>query len=345
MARLLAILGAVRLAVGRDLRTFESIKFNNFFLFVTLMVFGALRSGMEPRSAEPLLILLGLLVLFPISSDPLARIPRSRLALWPVRRVERIALRIVSLALSPIAWMTIFLIWLKAGAIIALYFLGLAVVVQCLAVLGRHLAIRSPRYNLMHYVPPFPGVLGGLIRCSWRETLTLLDAYVAILLSIGGIAYRLIIPRPDAAAFPILAGMIALALSTHAQSLFGFELASGVTRYRLWPLRGWQILLAKDIAFLAFLAVLVVPLDIGAGLASGFGALALGHRSTVFSRLEQRRWRFAAGRVAIGAAQIAACFALALGERSRGPVVLAAAAIVWGGSLAWYGRAWEWSAD
>ncbi|MGH9583610.1 MAG: hypothetical protein ACRD4O_11800, partial [Bryobacteraceae bacterium] len=223
--------------------TFESLKFNNFFLFVALMAYGAARSRLEPQSAEPLLMLLGLLVLFPISSDPLAKIPQSRLSLWPIGKRERIVLRIISLGLSPIVWITIFLMWLKAGLTLGLSFLGLAVAAQCLVVLGSRLAVRGPRYNIPHYVPPFPGVLGGLIRSGLREMLTILDTYIAVLLSVGGIAYRLMSPRPDPAAFPVLSALVALALSTHAQSLFGFEFASGMTRYRLLPLRGWQILL------------------------------------------------------------------------------------------------------
>ena len=341
MARLFAILKFIRLAVSRELKTFESIKFNNFFLFVALMVYASLKSGLEPQSAEPLLMLLGLLVLFPISSDPLAKIPPSRLSLWPIGGRERILLRIVSLGLSPVVWITVLLMWRKAGLTQALTFLALAVIVQCLVVLANRLAIRGPRYNVMHYVPPFPGILGELIRNSLREMLTILDTYLAALFSVGGIAYRLLSPRPNATAFPVLSALVALVLSTYAQSLFGLEFGSGITRYRLLPLRGWQILLAKDIAFLSVLTVLVAPLDLGAGLTSGVAALALGHRSTIFSRLEQRRWRFATGRVFMGVVQMAACFGLALGERSTGPAMLVFAASAWVGSLLWYGRAWE----
>jgi len=341
LARLFAILKVIQLAVRRELATFESVKFNNFFLFVALMVYSSLQSGLEPKSAEPFLLLLGLLVLFPISSDPLTKIPPSRLSLWPIGRRKKILLRIVSLGLSPIVWITVLLMWRKAGLTLALTFLGVAVMIQCLVVLGNQLALRGPGYNVLHYVPPFPGVLGGLVRSSWRDMLTILDTYLAALLSAGGTAYRLLSARPEATAFPVLSALVALALSTYAQALFGFELASGLTRYRLLPVRGWQILLAKDAAFLFVLAVLVAPLDLGAGLAAGLAALALGHRSTVFSQLEQRRWRFATGRVLIGVLQTAACFALALGEQKTGLVVLGLAASVWVVSLLWYGRAWE----
>ena len=49
-----------------------------------------------------------------------------------------------------------------------------------------------------------------------------------------------------------------------------------MTRYRLLPLRGWQILLAKDVAFLGVLLLLTLPLDARAGLAFGLAALAIG---------------------------------------------------------------------
>ena len=49
---------------------------------------------------------------------------------------------------------------------------------------------------------------------------------------------------------PVLSILIALALITYAQSLFGVDFGSGMTLYRLLPLRGWEILLAKDLAFL-----------------------------------------------------------------------------------------------
>jgi hypothetical protein len=84
MAALLAILKALRRAVGRDLGTFESIKVNNLFLFVVLLAYGALNTGLKPTSAYPFFVLLGFLLLFPLSSDPLGKIPPARLGLWPL---------------------------------------------------------------------------------------------------------------------------------------------------------------------------------------------------------------------------------------------------------------------
>jgi hypothetical protein len=57
-----AILRALSRAIRRDLGTFGSIKVNNFFLFVALLIAGALNSGLAPKSAYPFLLLLGLLL-------------------------------------------------------------------------------------------------------------------------------------------------------------------------------------------------------------------------------------------------------------------------------------------
>jgi hypothetical protein len=58
MAALVAILKAVRRAVGRDLGTLQSIKVNNLFLFVALLSYGALNSGQPPKSSYPFFVLL-----------------------------------------------------------------------------------------------------------------------------------------------------------------------------------------------------------------------------------------------------------------------------------------------
>jgi hypothetical protein len=49
---------------------------------------------------------------------------------------------------------------------------------------------------------------------------SVLEFYVALLLSVGGLIYRLASPHVDRAAFPILGLLVALALSTRAQALF-----------------------------------------------------------------------------------------------------------------------------
>src|SRR5215469_13727019 len=91
-----AILRALGRATRRGLGTFGSIKTNNLFLFTALLGYGAAVSGVKPASSYPFLLFIGILLLFPLSSDPLARIPASRLTLWPLDARQRLALRLGS---------------------------------------------------------------------------------------------------------------------------------------------------------------------------------------------------------------------------------------------------------
>jgi hypothetical protein len=135
--------------------------------------------------------------------------------------------------------------------------------------------------------------------------------------------------------------LVALALSTYAQGLFSLDGAVGMTRYRLLPLRGWQILLAKDAAYLGILLILVLPLSPLPGLTFGLAALGIGHFPSVLLRLPHRRWRFTGGRVLLGVAQILMGFALGYGEDHAGILYLAAAAAACLCSVAWCGRHWD----
>ena len=332
MAALRAILRALRRAVGRDLAS--SFKANNL-LFL----------GLLGRSAEALFVLLGFLLLFPLSSDPLGKIPSARLALWPLSGWQRLGLRLASLALSPVAWIGVPILVKTKRAGMALAFCGLALGMQCARALGRYLVKRDPHWDVLGDIPQFPGRLGGLVRKNVREMLSLLDPYAAALLSIGGGAYRIFGAHPDPAAFSIIGLLVALAMSTSAQSLFGLDLGSsmdsGITRYHLLPVSGWEILLAKDIAFLAILFVLLLPLDPWPGMTFGLVALAFGHHSSVLLELPQQRWRFASGSLPFGALQTAIGMAFGFVEHQRGPFVLVLAAMGYLASVYYYGRRWE----
>ncbi len=328
MAALRAILGALGRAVGRDLA--DSFKANN-------LLFLALLGG----SAKALFVLFGFLLLFPLSADPLSKIPAARAAVWPLSRGQRLGLRLASFAFSPVAWaaMLIFLMTKQAG--LALEVCGLGVAMQATRAAGRYLVKRDPHWDMLGDIPQWPGRLGGLFRKDLREMLSLLDPYAAALLSLCGSAYRIFAAHPDPAAFSIMSLLAALAMSTCAQSLFGLDGGAGVTRYRLAPLRGWEILLAKDAALLAILCVVLLPLDYAPGLTFGLVALAVGHKSSILLELPQQRWRFASGNLAFGAMQTALGLGLGFLEHQRGPVVLALAAAGCAASAFYYGRQWD----
>jgi hypothetical protein len=328
VAALRAILNALRRAVGRDLAS--SFKANNL-LFL----------GLLGSSAEALFVLLGFLLLFPLSSDPLGEIPNARLALWPLSGWQRLGLRLASLALSPVVWIGILILLKTRRAGLALAFCGLALGMQGALALGRYMVKRDPHWDLLGGIPQLPGRLGGLVRTNVREMLSLLDPYAAALLSMGTGAYRIFGAHPDPAAFSIAGLLVAMAMSTIAQSLFGLDLDSGITRYRLLPVRGWEILLAKDIAFLTILFVLLLPLDPWPGMTFGIVALAFGHHSSVLLELPQQRWRFASGNLPFGALQTAAGMAVGFEEHQQGLWVLALAAMGYIASVYYYGRRWE----
>ena len=87
MARLAAILVALGRALGRDLKSSWSLKGNNFFIVSVLVLQDA---------GAFIYLIVGLVMLFPLSTDPLRRIPASRLNLWPLDRRERCILRAAS---------------------------------------------------------------------------------------------------------------------------------------------------------------------------------------------------------------------------------------------------------
>jgi hypothetical protein len=343
VAALTAILRALRRAVQRDLGTFGSLKLNNFFLFLALLIYGALESGVEPKSAEPLLLLLFLVLMFPLSSDPLQKIPPSRLASWPISAGQRLALRLASLGLSPVLWMIAAILLLRrVRPALSVAFLFTAVGVQGVAILGRQAAAHSPGWSLLRWAPGFPGRLGGLVRKNVREMLSVLDVYIAALLSLGGAGYRLLAPNPDLDAFPILALVVALTMSTYAQCLFGLDLtSSAMMRYRMLPLAGWEILLAKDLAYLGLLFVLVLPLAPAPGITFGLAALAIGHFPSVFLPAAQQRWRFTGSRVLPGVIQAVVALALGFGEAQRGWPYLALSAAAFLVSLWLHARYWD----
>ncbi len=331
MAGFVAILTAVARALWRDLRSLNSVATNNFFLFCFFLL---------QTSGVFLQVILGLILLFPLTADPLRKIPPGRLELWPVSLGQRIALRAASVWLSPAAWITIGLLFWAARPSMSLRFLALALMVHVLGLAFALIPARAPQTNLLRRIPAFPGILGGLIRKNIREMLTVLDVYAAIVLSISGIIYRFASRAPEPDAFFGLALMVVLALSTYAQCLFGLDSDAGFTRYRLLPLSGWQILLSKDLAFLPMLIALVLPLAPLAGIPAGLVALAVGHHASVRLRASQVRWRFmGAPQIGLSVVQTVAMFGAGTVCYRTSALAVIPCVVVYLISLWFYGRA------
>lgn len=289
MARLAAILRALARAERRDQKSFESAVGNNFFIVTAILL---------QKAGAFIYLIIGLVLLFPLSTDPLRKIPASRLALWPLEPRERRLLRAISPWVNPITWLIAGLTLWAASGRLTLGLWGLAAGLAAAGFLLSDLPL-APMQSLWRHVPQFPGPLNQLVRKNLRELLSTLDLYCALVLGLCSLAYRVFGPPLPAQALIYMPVLVVLALSSYAQCLFGLDGAGGLSRYRLLPLGGWQILAAKDAAFLLvtlpLFLLLASPAAMGAGLAAALVALAAGHGPSVRQTRPQTRWRFSTG--------------------------------------------------
>jgi hypothetical protein len=330
MARTAAILGALGRALRRDQKSIESIAGNNFFWVTVLLLQDA---------GTFIYLLFGLILLFPLSTDPLRKVPASRLASWPLEKRDRWTLRLASPWVNPMSWL------LAAGAAfvargkVSLGLWGAVAGLIAAAFLISALPWKPVRTS-WRAIPQFPGALNHLIRKNLREMLSTLDFYCALLLSLAALAFRAWGKLPEEAMLPMTA-LVAIALSSYAQCLFGLDGDSGLERYRLMPLRGWQVLAAKDAAYLALAIPLALTLSPIAGAAGALAALAVGHQATVRRRKPQARWRFSAGAPLMEGLTQAALIAMAASAVMHSLWFAPVCAAAWAASLWWFGRAWE----
>lgn len=309
MAGLAAILTALARLTWRELGTLRSLTANNFFVAGALLL----------SSAGPFLWLLaGLLLLFPLSADPLSRAPGERVSQWPLSRRKRILLRMMSLALSPAAWLALVLLIYTAPSL-TLAFVAVVTLIQTLRALASH----RPRMSPLRLLPATT-----LTAKNLRQLLLHLDCWLAALISACGLFYR----DPDALLG--LTPLAMLALSTPANCLFSLDIPGGLTRYQLLPISAFRILAAKNAAYLLLAFTLSLPLAPLAGLASSLTALAFGNYFSVVHPLAQRPWRFAAGSAIVpGLMQSAALVAAGVAATRLPPWFLLIPLAAWLGSL------------
>ena len=330
MNRVGPVLGALWKATRRGQESLLKFPANNLYYAAVAFLF-----MLDPTVIVFVGIIVGIVVFFPLSADPLRRIPQSRFQLWPLERGERRLMRALSPWLNPMTWIVLaFALWRKISA-------GLGALAAGLFVLT-FAADWRPRGQgtARGLIPRLPAPLGELIRKDLRDLVRTLDFYCALVVGGAAAVYRLAGLLPPDAYLPVTL-LTVLALSTCAQTLFGLDGRAGMTRYRLLPIRGWQMLLAKDIAFLSIAVLLTLTSDPLAGLAAGMAALALARKAAVRETRHQMRWRLQAGtEFGVALVQMMALIGAASVVHLSRWFLLAAAA-VWVFSLWWGGRELE----
>lgn len=336
MARLASILRGLARAVWREQQSLGSIAANNFFVAVALLM---------PVAGVFLLTVIGLLLLLPLSADPMRKLPKERLTLWPLSRRDFAILRFASIWLSPATWLVMgLLFWASTKfRLLGYQLLGVVVLANLAGAAAGYLVDRRPGLSIFRHVPSIPGPLGELVRKNLREILSVLDPYLAFLVAIATVLYRTLAEHPEPEATFAMSMMVVLAMSTYAQKLFSLDLAGGqFLRYRLMPLRGWKILLAKDLAFLLITLALALPLNPLPAAAAVFATLIVGHHASVLRPLQQARWRFTGGTVAPdGILQVVFLFGAGTLVQRQSAAFLIPILIAWLASLYIYGRRLE----
>jgi hypothetical protein len=336
MARVSAILKALSVAYRRDWTAFQSLAGNNFFL-ATVFFLG--------KAGSFIYLILGLVLLFPLSTDPLRKIPASRLALWPLEPREHRMLRLLSPWINPLTWVIAGLAIWTVGRTMTFGLWGLVAGIFAAGFLLSDLPF-APAQGLWRRVPNLPGPLNQLVRKNLREILSTLDFYCALILSLSAIGFRVARVAMPTVAIPTEAYMgmtllVVLALSSYAQCLFGLDGEGGLSRYRLLPLRGWRLLAAKDAAFLLVALALTLPLAPLVGAGAACVALAVGHSPSVHRPRTQTRWRFSTGASIMNGIVQIVLMAMAASTIVANPLVVLVCVAGWLVSLWWYGRELE----
>ena len=324
IARVAKLVRTVAIVTWRDVRSLGSLAGQNFlFCFATGAGFFAL--------------LLLVVLLFPLSTDPMEKIPEDRRASWPVERWEWAVVRFAAILLSPVAWVAMVL-FATAGWRVGALMLAGGVVFYGIKQLAETVSGRLGFYRL----PAFGGLTGSIMRLQLRTMLHTLDPYLALALVAATEIYRLFASKPlDPAAPKILSLLVAMAVSTEGQVLFSID-GRGAERFRLMPIRGWRILLAKDLAFLVIVGALAAPLDFMSGFFGGMAAVAVGHHNSVFKTVKQTRWRFTRGVLfPPGALQTVALLGVGMFARTEVVRVAVPCVLAWLGSVILYGWLWD----
>ncbi len=337
MAAIAAVVAAIARSSWRDLRTLNSIAGNNLLAVIALIM--ADEPPKSPSGASFFLFLGGCLLLFPLSADLLRHIPADRLKLWPLSAGQRTTIQIAMLALNPMLLIAIVCAAASRQPAVGAGLLIGSIVFPVVTFATNRLRTRAPGWKLIALVPRFPGRHGGIVQNQVRHLLGSLDVYFAAVLAIGGAIYCFFTPHPDPAARLGIGLMVVVTLSTLAQCQFGFDRRAEQDRYRLLPVSGLDVLLAKDAAWFGIAVLLTWPFHILPCLAAALTALSIGHHTAAHHPVDQTRWRFAAGRLfPTGVFQIGGLLSAGIAVENYGAIAALGFLAAYLVSLWWYSK-------
>ena len=334
MARVFAILRAVSKSFTRGRKSLSASVSNHFLLLTAVLL---------QRAGVFLFVIVGGLLVFPLSADPLRAVPADRLKLWPLTSGEHRALR----ALAPwLNWMTWVVVAAAVWAIRGTISYGLLAAGVAVFAIGFLLPayVGTPSTRILLHLPSIPGPLSELIRKNVREMCSRLDLYLAVLICACTAGYRVWGPEPlPEQALPMISLLVLLIFSSHASGLFDADGDGGMTRYRLLPIAGWKLLLAKDAALFLIILLLTLPLATLPALSGALALSAAGHFPSVMARRPLARWRFSVGAPVLtyGILQLVVTSMATAGTAYRGPYVIVFAAAAYVGSLYAAGKHFE----
>jgi hypothetical protein len=319
----------------KELNSFSSVRFNNF-LFCVLFIMsasveqGRLREAFWETSPFQLFILTPILITSSI--DTQHRLPGQRVTLWPLTDMQRLLFTSVSFALNPIFVVLFlgYLFWMGFATAFCFVLLGLLIHI------ATYVTTRLPRPNgrfSRSWLPILPLKYDGIVRVTIREITNTLDFWTALLIAASGTIYRFFGHSSEQETFPILSLLVAIAMSTIAQRMLRLDEGRAILRYRLLPIAGWKLLVIQDTVFLLLVGIMVLPLNLQAGLAFSFVAIALGRYPSLKQQAGQRRWRFIGGDPRFGVAQVLLGGVAGIGAARIGLSMLAYAFILYLGSL------------
>jgi len=168
IGRIAAVMRLLVRLTARDLKGLSSIGLNNLFFVVVLVMQGSRSPASALWAASPFLLMLGVPLLLTMSDGPLKLLPAARRSLLPLTRNEWIAVRVLSLGLSPALWIAVLLLLLRAGAGVAALACGAVAALQAgsggIKTLAATLPKRGGRRSLAWPRPP--GRWGRVVRLN-----------------------------------------------------------------------------------------------------------------------------------------------------------------------------------